>query len=155
MNVIRIATEADVRSIDEGLYSHLHANHISSKGHIYSVICSPDYYLAVADEGSTDAPHLIGTCTLHVITQAASSPHGMMNDLVVVPGHRLEGIGRALFEYLEERACERLCKTIFFTCSPKREPGNKFHIAMGYILQAAAVGKDGTNFYEKLLVPKT
>lgn len=148
---VRVATPADVRSIDEDLYPYLHTNHVPSEERMYSVIFSSDYYLAVADEGSADVPQLIGTCTLHVITQAASSPHGMMNDLVVVPGRRLEGMGWTLFEYLEEKAYERLCKTIFFTCSPKREPGNKFHLAMGYKLRAAAVGDDGTNYYEKKL----
>lgn len=148
---VRVATPEDIRSIDEDLYPYLHKNHVPSKMHIYNVIYSPDYYLAVVDEVSVDVPRLIGTCTLHVITQAASSPHGMMNDLVVVPGRRLEGMGRTLFEYLEGKAYERLCKTIFFTCSPKREPGNKFHIAMGYKLRAAAVGDDGTNYYEKKL----
>lgn len=154
MSIIRLATEADSRFIDEQLYPHLHDNHMPSKIRIYYAIRAPDYYLAVADEGTVNNPLLVGTCTLHVITQVASGSHGMMNDLVVIPSRSREGLGKRLFEYLEEKAFKRLCKTIFFTCSPRRVPANKFHIALGYKLRGVAIDENGTNYYEKVLLPK-
>ena len=151
MSIIRLATEADIPFIDADLYPHLHNNHVPSEGRICYVISSQDYYLVVADEGTINQPFLLGTCTMHVIMQAASAPHGMMNDLVVHPDRTREGVGRLLFEYLEDVARKRSCKTIFFTCSPKRITGNKFHIFMGYKMIAAAVDENGTNLYEKEL----
>ncbi|TSC79470.1 MAG: hypothetical protein G01um101429_457 [Parcubacteria group bacterium Gr01-1014_29] len=151
MGIVRIATEVDVQSIDEDLYPHLHDNHIPSTEYIQRVVCSPDYILAVADEGTPERPILVGAATLHIIIQAAAGLKGYIDDLVVISSERRKGYGELLFEYLEDVARHQDIPKIFFTCSPRREPGNKFHIAMGYKLRAAAVDENGTNYYEKKL----
>ena len=152
---IRLATDADIFLIDEHLYPHLHNNHAPSHTYIRMAIHAFDYFLAVADEGMQEDPLLIGAATLHIIMQSSAGPKGYIDDLVVDPSTRRKGIGRLLFQFLEHIALQHGATKIFFTCAPWREPGNKFHIAMEYQLRGAAVNEHGTNYYEKILAPKT
>ncbi|TSC73343.1 MAG: hypothetical protein G01um101470_149 [Parcubacteria group bacterium Gr01-1014_70] len=147
---IRKALVSDSKAIDRELYPHLH-NHQSSQEYIRRVITSPDYVLLVVDEGTADTPILVGAATLHVVIQAAGGLKAEIDDLVVLPSKRRAGYASRLFECLEEYAKRRNVRHIFFTSAPWRGEANKFHIAAGYRLRAAAVEDNGTNYYEKKL----
>lgn len=149
MNTIRLATENDAVAIDRDLYPHLRDEYASQIQWINRVLHSSDYVLVVADAGSPGSSLLVGAATLHMIVQASAGPKGYIDDLIVVPKCRQQGVARLLFEFLEDGARRLGIRKIFFTSAPWRNAANEFHVAVGYHLRGKAVADGGTNYYEK------
>ena len=72
----------------------------------------------------------------------------------VLPSHRKQGCGRALYAYLEERARARGCVAICAMTSPGNERSIAFHRALGFTATLAEdlwrPGKSRTLFEKRL-----
>jgi len=59
-------------------------------------------------------------------------PFMVVENVIVSESHRGMGIGRKLFERIEEIATENDCSYIFFVSSDYREGAHKFYESIGY-----------------------
>ncbi len=59
-------------------------------------------------------------------------PFMVVENVIVSEGHRGMGIGRKLFESIEQIAIENNCSYIFFVSSDYRDGAHKFYESIGY-----------------------
>ncbi|ACS99381.1 GNAT family N-acetyltransferase [Paenibacillus sp. JDR-2] len=90
----------------------------------------PRYFLAVACDGDKvigtamgiECYDLVGSC----------HPFLVVENVVVNPDYRGQGVGKMLMKRLEQFAEERVCSYIIFVSSGYREKAHQFYRALGY-----------------------
>lgn len=94
--------------------------------------CSEDYVYLCAEKDGKIVGSLTGVVGHSLLTQF--SPFMVIEDVIVLCGHRGDGIGRKLMKRIEEIAREKGCRQIMFVSSAFRKEAHKFYESLGYRL---------------------
>ena len=100
----------------------------------YQVIVAKSEDRVVGSVLGVICKELFGTC----------QPFMVIEDVVVLPDYRRQGIARQLMIRIEELARENLCSMILFVSSEHRTGAHKLYESLGY-------GADKVNGYRKRL----
>ena len=73
---------------------------------------------------------------------AQKAPVAYVHLVAVHPGHRRQGLARALYEHFIEVARARHCKALKATASPMNELSIRFHTALGMHMEGERVPAD-------------
>lgn len=132
---IRKATEADLPAI-LGLYQEPglddpevldleEARRIFTRQAQY-----PDYAVYVAAEGG----RVIGTFALLIMDNLAhlGAPSGVVEDVVVHPDRRGQGIGRQMMEFAMQKCREAGCYKLALSSNLKRSRAHQFYDSLGF-----------------------
>jgi GNAT superfamily N-acetyltransferase len=91
--------------------------------------------------GAYDEERLVGVMGIRTLTDLLHGRHLYIDDLVVAPAVRSQGVGRRLLQYAEHLAAEgggvglRLCTGIDY------EPAKRFYVREGWSARAVAFKK--------------
>lgn len=88
----------------------------------------PEYALLVAKEGNVVCGSSIG-----IICQALDAPFLVVENVVVDARYRQKGIGRKIFQALDEFALANDCQYALLVSSGFRKKAHCFYEAMGYV----------------------
>lgn len=89
-----------------------------------------DYYIVVADMRG----HVVGIA-LGILCQnicKSLSPFMVIENVVVAPAYRRQGIGREIMLHLEDWAIKNKCGYISLVSQNKRKEAHRFYEALGY-----------------------
>ena len=138
MATVRQATEQDIPRILE-LYEELTGERHDLTRHetepIFAEIqAMPGHELLVAEEDGV----VVGTMVLLIVPNFSHGalPWAIVENMVVVPVHRRQGIGRELMEYAIARAREAGCYKVQLLSSVKRRESHRFYKKLGFKMSA-------------------
>ena len=93
----------------------------------YRVADRPEYFLAVASDGDK----VLGS-TMGIICIALDAPFLVVENVIVSCEYRGHGIGRKIFEALDEFALKNQCEYALLVSSGFRKGAHQFYEAVGY-----------------------
>lgn len=93
----------------------------------YRVADRPEYFLAVAVDGDK----VLGS-TMGIICIALDAPFLVVENVIVSCEYRGHGIGRKIFEALDEFALKNQCEYALLVSSGFRKGAHQFYEAVGY-----------------------
>lgn len=93
----------------------------------YRVADRPEYFLAVAADGDK----VLGS-TMGIICIALDAPFLVVENVIVSCEYRGHGIGRKIFEALDEFALKNQCEYALLVSSGFRKGAHQFYEAVGY-----------------------
>ncbi len=130
--IIRKAEEKDITRIFELLLELIDLN--NDKGFLLEQIrllsFDSNYYVAVADMKG----HVVGIA-LGILCQNICkplSPFMVIENVIVAPSYRKQGIGRKIMFHLESWAIKNKCGYISLVSQNRRKEAHKFYEALGY-----------------------
>ena len=100
------------------------------KQKIASLSAKPEYCVAVACDGDL----VIGTA-MGIVCQdlcGACKPFMLIENVVVDPAYRGQGIGKQLMQYVENFGKDNQCKYVLLVSEAKRTDSHKFYESLGY-----------------------
>jgi ribosomal protein S18 acetylase RimI-like enzyme len=93
------------------------------------IVSSPATVLLLARDGT--AGTIVGSLTL-VVFRAPTGPRAWIEDVVVAPRTRGQGVGAALVLEAMDRARRAGCRTVDLTSRPSREAANRLYVRLGF-----------------------
>ncbi|HEY9103973.1 GNAT family N-acetyltransferase [Chitinimonas sp.] len=77
---------------------------------------------------------IVGCCSLYICSSLlhGARPFGLIEHVVVDPGHRRQGMGRALLQEALQIAASRNCYTVMLSSSSLRSEEHAFYAACGF-----------------------
>ena len=130
MVLINDMKKSDLRQI-QNLYQELIPEGISVETleqQFEKIDNQPEYCLLVAKEDE----RVLGTA-MGIVCQALDTPFLVIENVVVDPSCRKQGLGRKIFNHLEGFAKENHCQYIILVSSGFRKEAHQFYEAMGYV----------------------
>lgn len=114
--------------------------HTHTAEHFKNILNTEGYYLLVAKENDK----VIGTSQLNIIQDVAfnNKPYGVIEWVVVDKDHRKQGIGRKIFEKIDEICIENNCDSVMLTSSLARWEAHLFYEKMGYVAPVKGFRKE-------------
>ncbi|GLX70290.1 GNAT family N-acetyltransferase [Paenibacillus glycanilyticus] len=94
------------------------------------ITADPHYFLAAACDGDQVIGTAMGIECYDLVGQC--HPFLLVENVVVSPNYRGQGIGKLLMQRLEQFAEERGCSYIIFVSSGYREKAHQFYRSLGY-----------------------
>ena len=133
--VIREASEADLPAI-LGLYAQpdLDDGDVLPLAQAQRILARfkryPDYKLYVAADGD----EIVGSLALLIMDNLGhrGAPSGVVEDVVVEPERRGEGIGRQMMAFALDRARDRRCYKLALSSNLSRERAHRFYESLGF-----------------------
>ena len=97
-------------------------------------IDSPAYTVLVIHSARENIrPDILGMCTLHsLISTAKGQEVGLIEDVVIHPDHRGNGLGKQLLEKMQELARERHYARLQLLADKDNTPAHRFYEKMGF-----------------------
>lgn|GEM_PF-463890 len=129
--VVRTAKPADAAAI-ERLYQALAPNSaIRVLPERIELVCAdPNTELLVAEyEGSVQATALLALC---MDVMFREQPFAVVENVVVAPACRGQGVGSALFAHVEHIALQRNCSKVMLLSTASRTEAHAFFQSLGY-----------------------
>jgi N-acetylglutamate synthase-like GNAT family acetyltransferase len=128
---IREASPSDASAV-QGLYTSLVSNPAVDvrADRIEEIRSDPCNFLLVVE----DAGHLVGTAFLTVCRDPmfAFRPYAVVDNVVVLEGQRRTGIGRRLFQQVNEIATRLECTKIMLLSRSDRTDAHAFFVRIGF-----------------------
>ena len=133
--LIRLARHSDVDTIRDLL---IHLNNFGwrpEKRTVEEAVRHPATFMYVAEESEV----LVGTATLSVRALPSVGFVGHIDDVVVLPTCRGQGVAKELLDEIIN-ACRQLhCVSLELTSRPERKAANQFYRKMGFKVRATNV----------------
>ena len=82
--------------------------------------------------GIYDGKKLIGACGMWFLTKYYVGDHVEPDNVILLPAHRHQGIGKQLMEWIYNYAKSKGCVASELNCYISNEPGRKFWEGEGY-----------------------
>lgn len=129
--IIREATPDDRDSVQR-LYEDLCPTEPVAvlPGRIEQIRSDPHSYLFVLEtDGNVQATAFMTVC---LDPMFGSQPYAVLENLVVDPSVRGQGVGTTLLQYIERVCLDLRCSKIMLLTDARRRPAHRFLLGMGY-----------------------